>query len=400
LRLASGTDLEAVQRAVTAAVDAEAPRLVALSRAIHAEPEPAWQEHATVRRLLDFLRGRPQVAIEEGTAGLPTAFRAWTGAADTPAVGVVCEYDALPGLGHGCGHNLIAAGAVGVLAAVASVAGRLPGRVVVIGSPAEEGGGGKILMSQRGAYDGLAAVLQVHPADRHRLSGPTIGLAVLTVEFRGRAAHAGSAPERGVNALDAVIQLFTALHAMRQQVPDGCRLYGIITRGGETLHTVPDHTAAQIGVRAPTAALLEELVARVEACARATALATGCAVAVERPPLSQYPPMRLNRTLGRLLADAMRGLGEEVEDFPPGVEGYANDVAAVSGRAPVALLNYRIGPRGLAEHSTAFVEAAASDEGHRGMLLAAKAVAIAAAVLLADPALRRRVGDEFERGGA
>jgi metal-dependent amidase/aminoacylase/carboxypeptidase family protein len=271
---------------------------------------------------------------------------------------------------------------------------------MVIGSPAEEGGGGKIVMAQRGAYDGLAAVLQVHPADRHRLSGPTIGLAVLVVEFRGRAAHAGSAPERGINALDAVVQLFTALNAMRQQVPDGCRLYGIITRGGETLHTVPDHAAAQVGVRAPTLTLLERLAARVEDCARAAALATGCAVTVERPPHSQYPPMRLNRTLARLLADAMRSLGEEVEDFPPGHEGYANDAAVTSRLAPAALLNFGIGPRGLAEHSAAFAEAAASEAGHRGMLQAAKAMAIAAIELITDPALRRRVRDDFERGDA
>ena len=395
-----GVTAATLHQQACAAIDAATGNLIALSRAIHAAPEPAWQEHATARRLVEFLRALPGATVEEHTADLPTAFRAWAGTADGPTVGVIAEYDALPGLGHACGHNLIAAAAAGALVGVAAVADRLPGRVMVIGSPAEEGGGGKIAMARRGAYDGLAAVLQVHPADRHRLSGPTIGLAVLAVEFRGRAAHAGSAPERGVNALDAVVQLFTALNAMRQQVPDGCRLYGIITRGGETLHTVPDHTAAQVGVRAPTLALLDGLAARVEDCARAAALATGCTVTVERPPLSQYPPMRLNRTLGCLLADAMRSLGEEVEDFPPGPEGYANDAAVVSRLAPAALLNFGIGPRGLAEHSAAFAAAAASEAGHRGMLQAAKAMAIAAVELITDPALRRRVREEFERGDA
>jgi amidohydrolase len=397
-RPAGVTPSRELKRLALEAIDREAPRVIALSREIHAHPEYAYAEHETVGRLLAYLQTHETVVIEEGTAGLATAFRAWVGAAPTPTVGLVCEYDAVPGLGHGCGHNLIAAGAIAALVAVAAVSHRLAGRVMVIGSPAEEGRGGKLVMVRRGAYDGLAAVLQVHPSDRHRLSGPTVGLATLTVEFRGKAAHAGSAPDRGVNALDAVVHLFTGLNAMRQQVRDGCRVYGIITRGGDALHTVPEHTTAEVGVRADTQAYLEELVRRVEACARGAAITTGCQVAIERPPLASYPPMKLNRALGRLMAENLRSLGQEVEDFPPGFEGYANDVAAVSRVAPAALLNYGIGRRGLAEHSVEFVEAAASDTGHQSMLLAAKAMAMTAIDLLSDPALLSLVGREFEGG--
>jgi amidohydrolase len=396
----SATDRVDLKRRAASQIDAAAQGLYALSREIHANPEIAFEEHGTVARLLGYLRTLPSVEIEQGVGGLPTAFRASIGAARSPSIGVICEFDAVPGMGHSCGHNLIASGAVGVLAGLAPLARELPGRVVVIGSPAEEGRGGKIVLAERGAYDGLDAVLQVHPCDRHRQSGPTIGKATLAIEFRGVAAHVGSANDRGVNALDAVLQLFNGLNAMRQQVRDGCRLYGIITRGGDSLNTIPDHTAAQIGVRAQTEEYLASLLQRVEACARGAATATGCTVSIERPPLSYYPPMKLNRTLGRLLGETLRGLGEDVDDFPPGFEGYANDVAAVSRLAPAALLNYKIGRIGLAEHSVEFMEAAASEEGLRGMLLSTKTMALAAIDLLTDPSLLGRVAAEFKRTDA
>ena len=382
---------------VLTGIDAASPGLIRLSRDIHAHPEHAYQEHESVRRLLDFLRVYPLVRIEEGTAGLPTAFRAWVGADSGPTIGIICEYDAVPGLGHGCGHNLIATSAVAVLAGLVLIADRLPGKVMIIGSPAEEGAGGKIVMVERGTYDGLAAVLQTHPCDRHRLSGPTIGKASLKIEFHGLASHAGSANDRGINALDAVLQMFNAINAFRQQMRDGCRIHGIITHGGDSVNTIPDHTAAEISARAPTESYLEELLGRVEACANAAAWATGCTVSIARPPLSYYPPMKLNRTLGLLLAEHLKLLGEEVEGFPPGSEGYANDVGAVSRVAPAALLNYRIGRLGIAEHSKEFLDAAVSEEGHRGMLLAAKTMALTAIDLLENPASIARVREEFEK---
>jgi amidohydrolase len=388
-----------LRRQVLAHLDAASDHLNALSRDLHAHPEYGYAEHESVRRILDVLRGRPGIAIEEGTAGLPTAFRAWTGSSDGPAIGIICEYDAVPGLGHGCGHNLIAASAVGVLLALEPIADGLPGRVVVIGSPAEEGGGGKIVMVQRGAYDGLAAVLQTHPCDRHRLSGPTIGMAGLKIEFYGRAAHAGSANDRGINALDAVVQLFNAVNAFRQQMRDGARIHGVITHGGTRPNTIPDYTAAEIWVRAPDEDYLGDLLARVEACAQGAAVQTGCRASVERPPLSHYPAMKLNRTLSHLLGATLSSLGEDVEGLPPGFEGYANDVGAVSRVAPAALLNYKIGPIGLAEHSKAFMEAAVSDEGHRGMVLASKTMALTALDLLLDPGRQDQVRQEFERDG-
>ncbi len=388
-----------LRREVIAHLDLTADRLITLSRDLHAHPEYAYAEHESVRRILGVLRSYPGIVIEEGTAGLPTAFRAWAGRPAEPAVGIICEYDAVPGLGHGCGHNLIAASAVGVLLALEPLADRLPGRVVVIGSPAEEGGGGKILMAQRGAYDGLAAVLQTHPCDRHRQSGPTIGMAGLKIGFHGRAAHAGSASDRGINALDAVIQLFNAVNAFRQQMRDGARIHGVITHGGTLPNTIPDYTAAEIWVRAADEAYLAELLERVEACAQGAAVQTGCRVAVDRPPLSHYPAMKLNRTLSHLLAETLRSLGEDVEGLPPGFEGYANDVGAVSRVAPAALLNYKIGPVELAEHSTAFMEAAASDDGYRGMLLAARTMALTALDLLLDVDKREQVRREFEQDG-
>jgi amidohydrolase len=385
----------AVGAAALRRIDDLAARLAALSRDIHAHPETAFAEHGTVRRITAFLRAFPEVDVEEGLAGLPTAFRASTGGPG-PAIGVVCEYDAVPGQGHSCGHNLIAASGAAVVAAVAAVTDRLPGRVVLVGSPAEEGAGGKLVLAERGAYDGLSVILQTHPADRNRLSGPTIGKADLDITFLGRASHVGSANDRGVNALDAVLQTFASVNAMRQHLRDGTRVYGIVTHGGDMRNTIPGRASAEFGVRSPDEAYLREVVARVRRCAEAAAIATGCTVEVAEPPRSYYPPMKLNRALAALLGEALRGLGEPVEDVPPGHEGYANDIGAVSRRVPAALLNYAIGPRGLAEHSDAFLAAAASADGERGMLRAAKAVTIAAVTLLEDSAALARVRAEFE----
>lgn len=354
-----------------------------------------FADHETVRRLLTFLRARPGIEVAAPIAGLPTAFRATVGRGE-PAIGIVSEYDAVPGQGHSGGHNLIAAAGALALAGLSAVADRLPGRVVLVGSPAEEGAGGKFILVEAGAYEGLAEILQTHPADRHRLSGPTIGKADLDVAFRGRAAHVGSANDRGVNALDAVLQTFSAVHAIRQHLRDGTRVYGIVSHGGDMLNTILDFAAAEFGVRAADEAYLREVVERVRRCAEAAALATGCAAEITSPPRSYYPPMKRNRALAEIMADGLRDLGEAVADAPAGHEGYANDIGAVSRIVPAALLNYAIGPPGLAEHSPAFLAAAASDDGHRGMVLAAKTMILAALRLLEVPAALGRVCAEFE----
>ena len=310
-----------VRQAVLAQIDAESAPLVALSPDLHAHPELAFEEHESVRRLLGYLRRHQGIHDRGRNRRAADRLSRLGRAASGPTIGIVCEYDALAGLGHGCGHNLIATAAVAVLAGLAPQAATLSGRVIVIGSPAEEGKGGKLDPGASAApTTGWPRCCRPTPRDRHRLSGPTIGMARSTSRSGVGRRTSAARTTAGINALDALMQLFNAMNAMRQQVRDGCRLYGIITRGGDAVNTIPDHTAAEIGVRAPDEDYLRELLERVEACARGAATADG--VHGWRSSGRRSRTIRRCGSTGRSagsLGDTLSSLGEPVEDFPPGL---------------------------------------------------------------------------------
>ena len=265
---------------VVKAVDRLAQELVATSRFLHQHPELAYEEWESARHLTDLLNAHG-FEVTEGAGGLPTAFLAKTpDSRGTATVAFLAEYDALPSLGHACGHNLIAASSVGAALALQPLLPALGGQVVVIGCPAEEKGGGKIALAKAGLFAGIDAALLVHPSNRTELFKCALAMRALRVEFFGKSSHAAAAPHLGINALDAVLLAFTNLNALRQQLRDDARIHGVITDGGRAPNIIPDYATARFYIRALDLDYLRDLHRRVVACFEAAAQATGARVAI------------------------------------------------------------------------------------------------------------------------
>ncbi|MDR7536137.1 MAG: M20 family metallopeptidase [Armatimonadota bacterium] len=378
---------------IVAAIDAAADELIALSRRIHATPETAFAEHKAAAWLTEALE-RYGFAVERGIAGLETAFRAqMRGARPGPTVALLAEYDALPEIGHACGHNLIATAAVGAGVGLAAVREVLPGTAVVLGTPAEEGGGGKVIMLERGAFAGVDVAIMFHPAGYTLAERPSLASYRLTVKFTGRAAHAAAAPYEGVNALDALVQTFTAVGLLRQQLRDDARVHGIITYGGAAPNIIPDRAEAVFTCRAADAAYAREVLERVIACARGAAVATGATL--EHAARKGYDAIRPNRALAQAFARHLERLGIAQDEPPERPRMGSTDMGDVSQVIPAIHPYVSIGPTDLAGHTVEFREAAVSAKGFAAMLAAAKAMALTAYDVLADPALLEQVRRDF-----
>jgi amidohydrolase len=389
-------ELEALKQAVREAVDARRDELVGLSRAIHARPELAFEEHEAARQIVGVLRDAGLV-VEAGVHGLPTAFAAEFGSGDAPCVALLAEYDALPGIGHACGHNLIAAACVGAGLALAALGPRLPGRVRVLGTPAEEHGCGKELLARRGAFAGVDAALMIHPAGINLVSMPCIAMAELEVVFRGQAAHASAMPERGVNALDAMMLAYQGIAALRQHIRPSERVHGIVTDGGQAPNVVPERTAGRFYVRAADSQDLAPLKARVEACFRAGALASGCTVEVAWGE-ADYRDIHMNEPLASAFRRNAEALGREFfpyEKLPPGIQG-STDLGNVSYRVPSIHPMLAAAPMHVTIHNPEFAKWAGSELGDAAALDGAKALAMTALDFFCDAGLRRRAREAFE----
>jgi amidohydrolase len=388
---------------VLGAAERVAPELDALSRRIHAHPEVGFLEVEAARWLGEFLE-KHGYAVEREAGGVATAFRATApGATDGPTVAFLAEYDALPGIGHGCGHNLIATAAAGAAAILTTVgAGRRPGRVLVIGTPAEEGGGGKVALLEAGVFAGVDAALMIHPASRTRMYEPLLGRSKLTVEFFGKPAHAAANPDDGINALDAMVLHFQSISALRQQLRPQARVHGIITHGGDAPNIIPEHTAAVFYVRALDRGYLREVVRRFEACAEGAARASGTRAKITAEPFL-YEPHRQNRTLEERFRRHLAAAGVEEDPPAPRPALASSDVGNVSQAMPTIHAWIGIVPPGQADvpiHTREFRDLAATDHAHRRMRAAACALALTALDALADPALLPAAREEFARAGA
>jgi amidohydrolase len=374
-----------------------ADELVATSRFLHQHPELAYEEREAAQRLTALLKAR-NFEVIEGAGGLPTAFLARAGVERPSAtIAFLAEYDALPSLGHACGHNLIAAGSIGAALALGPFLTKLGGQVQVIGCPAEERGGGKIALVKAGLFAGVDAALLVHPSNRNEIFKCALAMRALQVEFFGKSSHAAAAPHLGINALDAVLLSFSNLNALRQQLRGDARIHGIITDGGRAPNIIPDYAAARFYIRALDLDYLHDLHRRVVACLEAAAQATGARVAIHNEG-EEYHPMRFNRALGRLFQTNLEALGEQVEQTPEDQELGSTDVGNVSQVVPT--IQPTIALTGRPEvvcHTVAFAEAAGGPAGDRALLLAAKALAMTAVDLFADPACLRQVKEEFHR---
>jgi amidohydrolase len=400
LMVTSGQDgmvkIAELKASVAREVDAHREQLNELSLKIHANPELGFQETKAASWLTEYLAGHG-FSVEKGICGLATAFRAGYGTGK-PAVAILAEYDALPQLGHACGHNLIAASAVGAGLAGKSVIDQLGGSIFVIGTPAEEVYGGKVVMAERGAFDGIDVAMMAHPGTRDTAATWALACQTLEVEFLGRAAHAAAHPEAGINALEAMVQSFNAINSLRQHIRDRARIHGIITDGGGAPNVVPAHSAGTFIVRAESDDYLDELKQRVIDCFTGAATATGARLEYRWGDV-RYATLRRNLTLARLFKENMESLGRKVSLTDPESAFGSTDMGNVSQLVPGIHPEVAIAPEGVAVHSPEFALAAASDAGSQGLLDAAKAMAMTVADLASNPETVSKIKEEFQQGG-
>jgi len=389
------TRSEALKQAVCGAIDAMREELVRISHAIHAKPELAFEEHAAAALLVDALRV-DGLEVTAGAHGLETAFAAEFGPADSPCVALLAEYDALPGLGHACGHNLIATAGIGAGLALARLGDELPGRVRILGTPAEEQGCGKELMARAGAFEGVDAALMIHPAGVNLASMPCIAMSELEVVYHGQAAHAAAMPERGRNALDGLVLAYQAVGALRQHIGRNERVHGIITDGGQAPNVVPERAAGRFYVRSGSFESLEPLKQRVEACFRAGAEATGCEIEAQWGE-ADYRDILYNEPLAAAFQHNAETLGREFvpwDRLPPAVQG-STDLGNVSYRVPAIHPMLAASPMNVTIHNAEFEQWAGSEMGDAAALDGAKALAMTAVDYFLDADLRERAHAVF-----
>jgi amidohydrolase len=379
--------MSSLAAAIRPAVTAETDSLIGLSREIHRHPELGFQEVRAHALLTDYLE-ESGFEVTRSAYGLDTAFRAEVSTGEGPTVAFICEYDALPELGHGCGHNIIAAAGAGagVLAKTLLEAGH-QGRVVVLGTPAEEGGGGKVMMIERGAFEDVDVAMMVHPAGRDLTEMTTVAIQRARVDYQGHAAHAAAAPHLGRNALDAAVLGYVNVAALRQHLAPHERVHGIITEGGTRPNIVPERTQAEWYMRSPSMDGLQTLVKRVTACLDAGAAAAGCEWTQE--PIGRvYNDLVTDGRLLDLYVESAAEVGRSVE-FPTDrtrIVG-STDMGNVSHAVPSIHPMIRCSPSDVPLHTRLFAEHAGGPDGDRAVLDGAAALALTAGRLLEAPRL-------------
>jgi len=389
----------ALREALTAEIERRSDDLVAFSHDLHAHPELAYAEHESVRRLARVLEKHGHHA-EVGAFGVETALRASAGSGQ-PTVAVLAEYDALPGIGHACGHNVIAATALGAFLGLAAVARDLGGSVLLYGCPAEEGGGGKELMARAGAFDGIDAAVMLHPSGFETSAHPWIGVRTVDVTFRGLAAHASAFPFLGRNALDGAVAAYNGIAQLRQHILPSDRVHGIITDGGQKPNIVPERAAATFYLRSAEPETLRELSDRARAIFEGAALSTGTALDIGWDPTPVYLPVRNNAPLARQYAArvAERGRSILAPGILPGHLTGSTDLGNVSVRLPAIHPTLKIAPPGVSIHTPDFARYAVLEEADRACVDGAVGLALTAADYLADADLRAATAEDFAAAG-
>ena len=398
----------ALTETATKAIDAAREELFGIALDIHAHPELNYQEFHAAKLLSDTLEAH-DFAVERGIGGVETAFRATLegGAGDGPTVAVLAEYDALPEIGHGCGHNLIAMAGLGAGLGVQANMKNLPGRLVVIGTPAEEGGGGKIKLLEAGVFDGVDICLSSHPSSNRTIIPQDIPMdeswSLAMVGFRyiyhGKAAHAAAAPEEGINALNSLIHLFTGIDALRQHLREDTRIHGIITDGGLAPNVVPEFAAANFMLRCRDRNYLSDvIVGKVLKIAEGAALITGATLEVE-----PYYPFYENVLPNAVLAENFRANAEAVGmriDAPTGGRrgsGASTDFGNVSQVLPSLELRYAVSETPVPSHSRQMTETAITETALSSALNVAKVLSLTAGDFLRDPARLKEAQAEFAK---
>jgi amidohydrolase len=380
----------AAKDAAAAVIERRLPELLALSHSVHSTPELCFEETKSAHAVADALRAGG-LTVSEGVYDLPTAFESRAGEGEL-VVAVCAEYDALPEVGHACGHNIIAASAVGAGLALAAVADQIGLQVRVLGTPAEEGGGGKIFMLERGAFEGVHAAMMVHPWPTERMTGSCLAVAHFDVHFSGKEAHASAAPWEGVNALDAMTIAQVSLGLLRQQLRPGDQVHGVITRGGSAANVIPAAITGRYMVRSRTIEGLRAVEPRVRACFEAGALATGCTVTYEK--LSpDYSHMEADPDLVAAYRINAESLGRtfEADDADTPLPTFSTDMANVSLAVPTIHPLVGIETGGAVNHQHEFAAACLTPSADAAVRDGALALAWTAIDAATDPALRARL---------
>jgi len=388
------SQLDSLKDRVMAAIDDRREELVRIADTLHAHPEVAFEEVESAALLSGVLEENG-FSLEHKVAGLDTSFVATMGDSSHPRVAFLAEYDALPGLGHACGHNLIGTAALGAGLAMQAVLPDLSGSIQVIGTPAEEGGCGKGIMVEAGVFDHVDAAIMFHPSNRNLTRRKSLTSYKLDLEFFGAPAHAGAAPDAGINALDAMIITFSSIGMLRQQLRYDARVHGIITHGGDAPNIIPEYTSARLGVRAADNVYAAEVLEKVKACAQAAALATGARLEFDVRDV-YYQAMLPNPILADLVEGNMTALGIEYRMPKPNERMGSTDMGNVSQVVPGLHPYVSIAGEDVNGHTAGFREAAASPGGHEGMIKAAKILAMTAVDLLSDPDKVRAAKEAFE----
>jgi len=384
------------RKALDLCVDELTGELSALARRIHAHPELCFQERQAAAWLGDCLEQKLGVGVERGVGGLETAFRARIGRG-SPKIAILAEYDALPEIGHACGHNLIAGSAVGAFLALARYSPSLQGSVEIIGTPAEEGGGGKIKLLQAGVFEGVDAAMMFHPFDRDILAHPALCSMRIAMTYDGVPSHAAAAPFAGKSALTACMETFRLIDSQRVHFRDGTRVHGIITNGGQAVNVIVEHAASEFTLRAPSSAELERVKAIVLRCARAAAMASDVEVSFKEKV--GYREMKNNLTMARRFGAALEALGRNARETDARVGAGSTDMGDLSLHLPSIHPYLAICDEGESLcHEHRFADCAASERGMSTMLVAAKAMARTTLDLLEDPKLFMDVQREFAAG--
>jgi amidohydrolase len=384
-------DGEQLKQAARKEVDQVARLLIETSDWMYANPEIGLQEHRASARLTDIL-SEFGATVERGIAGMPTAFVATLpGASPGPKIAIIAEYDALPEVGHGCGHNIIATAALGASLALARLGGQVPGQIVVVGTPAEEStvpdAGGKIPILNHGYFDGVDAAIMMHPWTQDGISYESSLVAHgLDISFHGRSAHAAANPHEGINALDALIVMFSSVGLLRQQIRSDARIHGIILHGGTAPNVIPAFTSCRFRVRSKDPSYTRELVERVVACAAAGAQAAGARMEW-REYMPPYLNMVPNETVGELMKRNLAALGREVIERRGSDSSGSTDLGNVSHRVPASCIYLRICGPEASWHSTAVADSTITPAGHAAILDGAKTLAMTAIDMLLDARL-------------
>ncbi len=396
-------DVDSLKKIVRETVDEKRPVLEDVARYLYENPELGSEEFKAFEKITKVLEDHG-FNVEKGIYGMPTAFVAsYKGKSDGPRVAVLAEYDALPGVGHGCGHDLIAASAVGAGISASRAIGELAGEVLVIGTPAEEGhgpsGGSKVIMANHGLFDDIDGVVMLHPANSWGVGSQALGISKCNMVFKGQTSHAAASPHLGRNALNAATLAYMATHMLRQEARRDANLviHGIITEGGTANNIIPDRAVVDFGVRSSDQDYLDVMVDKVARCGEGAAHAMGVEVEITKNRF--YSSKKINYPLVRTLWQNYKDQGVPVKDWHDTVNGMpmaSTDYGNVSQQVPAAGSYIAIAPEGTPGHSVQLAEASVTKEGLDAMIVGTKALGMTLVELLAKPEILREAKEYFD----